>query len=79
MIPSEKQITKVLIRLRQCAGWSAPVLFPNPRRQVFSRRGPYVSDIFYKKTSYFFLQVAVAFWRAIGGAEDEVENLSDSD
>ena len=33
----------------------------------------------YLKSSYFYLQVAVAFWRAIGGAEDEVENLSDSD
>ena len=25
---------------RGCAGWSAPVLFANPRRQAFSRRGP---------------------------------------
>ena len=38
---SKNRITKVLIRLRGCAGWSAPVLFTNPRRQVFSRRGPY--------------------------------------
>ena len=30
-----------MIRLRECAGWSAPVLFANPRKQVFSRRGPY--------------------------------------
>ena len=37
----KKQITKALIRLRGCAGWSVPVLFTNPRRQVFSRRGPY--------------------------------------
>ena len=36
---STKQITKALIRLRGCAGWSAPVLFANPRRRVFSRRG----------------------------------------
>ena len=27
MILSKKQITKALIRLRRCAGWSAPVLF----------------------------------------------------
>ena len=40
MILSKKRITKALIRLRECAGWSAPVLFANPRRQVFSRRGP---------------------------------------
>ena len=41
MILSKKQITKALIRLRGCSGWSAPVLFANPRRQVFSQRGPY--------------------------------------
>ena len=29
MILSNKQITKVLIRLRRCAGWSAPLLFAN--------------------------------------------------
>ena len=40
MVLSNKRITKVLIRLRGCAGWSAPLLFANPRRQVFSRRGP---------------------------------------
>ena len=40
MILSNKQITKPLISLRGCAGWSAPLLFANPRRQVFSRRGP---------------------------------------
>ena len=42
MILFIKRITKALIRLRGCAGWSAPVLFANPRRQVFSRRGPYL-------------------------------------
>ena len=31
----------MLIRLRVCTGWSGPLLFANPRRQVFSRRGPY--------------------------------------
>ena len=41
MIHSKKRLTKALIRLRRCAGWSAPVLFANPRRQVFSRQGPY--------------------------------------
>ena len=40
MILSKKRITKALISLRGCAGWSAPVLFANPQRQVFSRRGP---------------------------------------
>ena len=41
MILSNKQITQALIRLRGCAGWSAPLLFANLRRQVLSRRGPY--------------------------------------
>ena len=41
MILSKKGITKVLIRLRGCAGWSAPVLFANLRRQVFLHQGPY--------------------------------------
>ena len=40
MVLSKKQITKALIRLRGWAGWSAPVLFANPQRQVFSHRGP---------------------------------------
>ena len=40
MILSKKRISKALIRLRGCAGWSAPVLFATPRRQVFSRQGP---------------------------------------
>ena len=31
MILSNKRITKVLIRLRGCAGWSSPVLFANPK------------------------------------------------
>ena len=38
MIHLDKQITKALISLRGCAGWSAPVLFTTPRR----RQGPYV-------------------------------------
>ena len=42
MILSNKQITKGLIRLHGCAGWSTTLLFPNHQRQVFSRRGPYV-------------------------------------
>ena len=41
MILFRKPITKALIRLHRCAGWSVPVLFANPRRQVFSHQGPY--------------------------------------
>ena len=44
MILSKKRITKALIRLGRCAGWSAPLLFANPRKQFFSRRGPYNAD-----------------------------------
>ena len=39
MVLFKTRIIKALIRLRGCAGWSAPVLFANPRRQIFS---PYV-------------------------------------
>ena len=44
MVLYKTRITKALIRLRGCAGWSAPVLFANSRRQVFSRRrrGPFI-------------------------------------
>ena len=45
MILSEKRITKVLIRLRRCAGWSASVLFATPLRQVFSREDPYIGHV----------------------------------
>ena len=34
MVLCKTQITKVLIRLSGCAGWSAPLLFTSPRRQV---------------------------------------------
>ena len=40
MILYKTRITNVWIRLRGCAGWPAPVLFANPRRQVFSHRVP---------------------------------------
>ena len=37
MILSNKRIKKALIRLHICGVWSAPLLFPNPQRQVFLR------------------------------------------
>ena len=40
VILSKMGITKALISLRGCAGWSVPLLFPNHRRQFFLRRGP---------------------------------------
>ena len=42
MILSNKRITKALISLREWSGWSEPLLFTNPGRQVFSRGGQYV-------------------------------------
>ena len=41
-----KRITKALISLHGCADWSAPLLFTNHRRQVFSRRGSFRLDNF---------------------------------
>ena len=41
MILSSEQITKALVSLRGWAGWSAPLLFANPKRQVLPWRGPY--------------------------------------
>ena len=41
MILSNKLMSKALIRLGGCAGWSASLLFANPERQVYSRRGPF--------------------------------------
>ena len=42
MILSKKRITKALIRLHGCAGWSATVLFTTPHRQVFLRQCPFM-------------------------------------
>ena len=55
MILSNKPITNALIRLRRCAGWPAPLLFANLRRQVFSRGDPYepVSSIRYRLVCVF--------------------------
>ena len=39
-ILSKKRITKALIRQCGCAGWSVPVLFANPRRQIFLASSP---------------------------------------
>ena len=49
MIFSNKQTTKALIRLHRsrhrCTGWSAPLLFATPQRQVFSLQGSYYTSI----------------------------------
>ena len=45
IILSNEGITKALSRLGGCAGWSVPLLFPNPK-DMFSRfmRPNYISD-----------------------------------
>ena len=40
-----KRITKALIVLRICAGWSTPVLFANLQRQVFSCRAHMINQL----------------------------------
>ena len=37
----QKRITNALISLHSCAGWSAHLLFANPRRPVFLQRRPF--------------------------------------
>ena len=49
----KKQITMALIRLRGCTGWSAPLLFANPHRQVFSHQGPCNSSHDIESESFF--------------------------
>ena len=45
-------------QLRGCTGWSAPLLFATPRRQVFSRRGPLI-HLSYKCTTVDFQQCGI--------------------
>ena len=61
-----QRITKALISLRGSAGWSAPVLIANPRRQVFSRRGPnvlsfHVMDYMFSDPDHMFRDPYVFF------------------
>ena len=50
MIFSNKGITKVLISLGRCAGWSAPLLFKNPWRQVSRFEAHIFYDFLFKKS-----------------------------
>ena len=45
MVLLKKRITKVLIRLGGCAGWSAPLLFTNPKDR-FSRDEAQLSSVY---------------------------------
>ena len=55
MILSKMRITKALIRLCGCAGWSAPVLLSKPWRHVFSRQGPYMPSLSSETRQLLFL------------------------
>ena len=45
-----------MISLLGCAGWSEPVLFANPGRQVFTRRGTYIIyELYYNKVITYML------------------------
>ena len=46
IILPQQWITKVLIRLRGCTGWSAPLLFAYGKKRVFSWGGSYFPFIF---------------------------------
>ena len=56
MIFSKNRIPKALIRLRECAGWSAHVLFAKPRRQVCSLRGPCTYDVIICRLQLYVLK-----------------------
>ena len=60
MILSNKRIIKALMSLRGCAGWSMPVLFANPRRQVFFRRGPNSKILMFSHQKQDFKTVIVS-------------------
>ena len=47
MMLANKRMTKVLIRLRGCAGWSAALLFANPE-DSFSRVGAHFETAYQK-------------------------------
>ena len=47
-----------MIRLRRCTGWSATVLFANPRRQGFPRRGQ-SNDLIFKSKGLHFCNLNV--------------------
>ena len=51
MILSKKQITRALISMRGCTGWSAPFLFPNHQRQVSRVMAHMDTGSFVKKIS----------------------------
>ena len=59
IILSKQRTTKALIRLRGCAGWSAPLLFAYDIRHIFSWPG----SISFHKTFMYTLHQACRFWQ----------------
>ena len=70
MILSYKRITQALIRLRRCAGWSAPLLFVTSQRQVFSRRSPDNKEHFYAELFCLFGSI-----KAIGSSKSRYDTF----
>ena len=64
MILSKTRITKALIRLHGCAGWSAPVLFANPEDR-FSRVEAHIKHLQYMLGAQW-LSGGVLDWRQRG-------------
>ena len=59
IILSKQRTTKALIRLRRCAGWSAPLLFAYDIRHIFSWPGSFVLNWFSTKSFRFLILVFV--------------------
>ena len=65
IILANKPITKALIRLRICAGLSAPLLFATLLRQVLLRRSPYMSQLmifwysFHRLAAKFLMHLSI--------------------
>ena len=53
----QKANNKGADQIARMQGWSAPVLFKNPRRQVFSRQGPNIMCSFKAGVDYTVLKV----------------------
>ena len=60
MILSKKRITKALISLRGCAGWSAPVLFANPEDRISHDDAHFCIHLI-KQTREFFSLIYVEY------------------
>ena len=57
------RITKALIRLRECAGWSAPVLFANPTKTGFLRvEAQIIYNVDYIENRQVFNKVILFFY-----------------